>query len=71
MRGILKRYSDQVSLLNNFLNDCRQSNDGSGGPIMKDQGAVIQPPKNHPIEQVGTELRSKMKFLELQRTTRK
>ena len=59
MRGILKRiqtgeFADQ------FLNDCRQSNDGSGGPFMKSNRESTQ---NHPIEKVGKELRSKMKFL--------
>ena len=43
-----------------FLNDCRQSNDGSGGPFMKTNR---QSTKDHPIEKVGKELRSKMKFL--------
>ncbi len=45
---------------NEFLDDCRQSNDGSGGPFMKSNREST---KNHPIEQVGEELRSKMKFL--------
>jgi ketol-acid reductoisomerase len=43
-----------------FLDDCRQSNDGSGGPFMKSKREST---KNHPIEKVGKELRSKMKFL--------
>ena len=45
---------------NEFLDDCRQSNDGSGGPVMKSNRKST---KNHPIEKVGKELRSKMKFL--------
>ena len=45
---------------NEFLEDCRQSNDGSGGPFMKSNRELT---KSHPIEQVGEELRSKMKFL--------
>ena len=45
---------------NKFLDDCRQSNDGSGGPFMKSNRKST---KNHPIEEVGKELRSKMKFL--------
>ena len=45
---------------NEFLDDCRQSNDGTGGPIMKSNRKMTQ---NHPIELVGKELRSKMKFL--------
>ena len=43
-----------------FLDDCRRSNDGSGGPFMK---LNRKSTKNHPIEEVGRELRSKMKFL--------
>ena len=43
-----------------FLNDCRQSNDGSGGPFMKSNRKSTA---DHPIEKVGKELRSKMKFL--------
>ena len=45
---------------NEFLDDCRQSNDGTGGPLMTSNRKMTQ---NHPIEQVGKELRSKMKFL--------
>ena len=45
---------------NEFLDDCRQSNDGSGGPVMKSNRKMTE---NHPIEKVGKELRSKMKFL--------
>ena len=43
-----------------FLNDCRQSNDGSGGPFMKSNRKSTA---DHPIDKVGNELRSKMKFL--------
>ena len=43
-----------------FLNDCRQSNDGSGGPFMNSNRKSTA---DHPIEKVGNELRSKMKFL--------
>ena len=43
-----------------FLNDCRQSNDGSGGPFMKSNRKSTA---DHPIEKVGNELRSRMKFL--------
>ena len=49
---------------NEFLNDCRQSNDGSGGPFMKSNREAT---KSHPIEKVGNELRSKMKFLNSQK----
>ena len=45
---------------NEFLDDCRQSNDGSGGPVMKSNRKMTE---EHPIEKVGKELRSKMKFL--------
>ena len=50
-----------------FLNDCRQSNDGTGGPVMKSNREAT---KTHPIEEVGTELRSKdeiPKFTEISR----
>jgi len=47
-----------------FLDDCRQSNDGSGGPFMKSNRESIE---KHPIEKVGKELRSKMKFLNSQK----
>jgi len=43
-----------------FLDDCRQSNDGSGGPFLKNNREKT---KQHSIESVGKELRSKMKFL--------
>ena len=43
-----------------FLDDYRQSNDGSGGPFLKDNREKT---KEHSIESVGKELRSKMKFL--------
>jgi ketol-acid reductoisomerase len=49
---------------NEFLDDCRQSNDGSGGPFMKSNREAT---KIHPIETVGNELRSKMKFLNSQK----
>ena len=49
---------------NQFLDDCRQSNDGSGGPVMKSNREAT---KNHSIEKVGSELRSKMKFLNNQK----
>ena len=45
---------------NKFLDDCRQSNDGSGGPFLKNNREKT---KKHSIEEVGNELRSKMKFL--------
>jgi ketol-acid reductoisomerase len=59
MRGILRRVQSG-EFAENYLNDCRQSNDGSGGPIMKEKRAEME---SHSIEEVGSELRSKMKFL--------
>ena len=43
-----------------YLEDCRQSNDGSGGPFLKNNREKT---KDHSIESVGKELRAKMKFL--------
>ena len=59
MREILDNIQSG-NFANEFLDDCRQSNDGSGGPFMKSNRKST---KNHPIEEVGKELRSKMKFL--------
>ena len=67
MRGILKRIQTG-EFADNFLNDCRQSNDGSGGPIMKEKRKNTA---SHSIEQVGSELRSKMKFLHSERLVNK
>jgi len=67
MRGILKRIQTG-EFADNFLNDCRQSNDGSGGPIMKEKRKSTA---SHSIEQVGAELRSKMKFLHSERLVNK
>ena len=51
-----------------FLDDCRQSNDGTGGPIMKERRKETAA---HSIEKVGSELRSKMKFLNSERLVNK
>ena len=59
MKGILENIQSG-NFANQFLDDCRQSNDGSGGPLMKSNREAT---KNHSIEAVGSELRSKMKFL--------
>ena len=59
MREILDNIQSG-NFANEFLDDCRQSNDGKGGPFMKSNRKST---KNHPIEKVGRELRSKMKFL--------
>ena len=59
----MKKILDNIqsgNFANEFLDDCRQSNDGSGGPFMKNNRKLTQ---DHPIEKVGKELRSKMKFL--------
>ena len=59
MKNILKNIQSG-NFANEFLEDCRQSDDGSGGPFMKSNRELT---KNHPIEKVGKDLRSKMKFL--------
>ncbi len=59
----MKRVLEDIqsgSFADKFLDDCRQSNDGSGGPFLKDNREKT---KEHSIENVGKELRSKMKFL--------
>ena len=63
MKGILENIQSG-NFADQFLNDCRQSNDGSGGPFMKNNREAT---KAHPIETVGKELRSKMKFLNSQK----
>ena len=62
-KDAMKEILDNIqsgNFANEFLDDCRQSNDGSGGPFMKLNRESTQ---KHPIEKVGNELRSKMKFL--------
>ena len=59
MKNILENIQSG-NFANEFLEDCRQSNDGTGGPFMKSNRELTQ---NHPIEKVGKDLRSKMKFL--------
>ena len=62
-KGAMKKILDNIqsgNFADEFLDDCRQSNDGSGGPFMKTNRQSTQ---DHPIEKVGKELRSKMKFL--------
>ena len=66
-KGILENIQSG-NFANQFLDDCRQSNDGSGGPIMKEKRKNIA---SHSIEQVGAELRSKMKFLHSERLVNK
>ena len=67
MKGILSRIQSG-EFADNFLNDCRQSNDASGGPIMKERRKQTA---SHSIEKVGSELRSKMKFLNSERLVNK
>ena len=62
-KGAMKKILDNIqsgNFADEFLDDCRQSNDGSGGPFMKTNRQSTQ---DHPIEKIGKELRSKMKFL--------
>ncbi len=59
MKGILENIQSG-NFANEFLSDCKKSNDTSSGPFMKSKREET---KNHPIEKVGFELRSKMKFL--------
>ena len=63
MKGILENIQSG-KFADDFLNDCRQSNDGTGGPVMKSNREATT---IHPIESVGAELRSKMKFLNSQK----
>ena len=59
MRSILKNIQSG-EFAEKFMADCRQSNDGKGGPEMKkyrDQAS------SHPIEEVGRELRGMMPWI--------
>ena len=59
MRAILKRIQSG-EFAEHFMSDSRQSNDGKGGPEMKnyrDQASA------HPIEEVGKELRAMMPWI--------
>ena len=59
MRAILKRIQSG-EFAEHFMSDSRQSNDGRGGPEMKnyrDQASA------HPIEEVGKELRAMMPWI--------
>jgi len=67
MKGILSRIQSG-EFADKFLDDCRQSNDGTGGPIMKERRKETAA---HSIEKVGSELRSKMKFLNSERLVNK
>ena len=67
MKGILSMIQSG-EFADKFLDDCRQSNDGTGGPIMKERRKETAA---HSIEKVGSELRSKMKFLNSERLVNK
>mgnify|MGYP001156750617 FL=1 len=59
MRAILKRIQSG-EFAKQFMDDCRESNDGRGGPKMKQYRQETQ---DHPIERVGQELRDMMPWI--------
>ncbi len=59
MRAILKRIQSG-EFADQFMADCRQSNDGRGGPEMKN---YREQAASHPIEEVGKELRAMMPWI--------
>ena len=59
MRAILKRIQSG-EFAEQFMSDCRQSNDGKGGPEMKNYRKQAS---SHPIEEVGKELRAMMPWI--------
>ena len=59
MRAILKRIQSG-EFANEFMADCRESNDGKGGPRMKE---YRQQTAEHSIEKVGSELRAMMPWI--------
>ena len=59
MRAILKRIQSG-EFANEFIADCRESNDGKGGPRMKE---YRQQTSEHSIEKVGAELRAMMPWI--------
>ena len=59
MRAILKRIQSG-EFADQFMADCRQSNDGRGGPEMKN---YREKAASHPIEEVGKELRAMMPWI--------
>ena len=59
MRAILKRIQSG-EFANEFMSDCRESNDGKGGPRMKE---YRQKTAEHSIEKVGAELRAMMPWI--------
>jgi ketol-acid reductoisomerase len=59
MRAILKRIQSG-EFAKEFMDDCRESNDGKGGPRMKE---YRQQTSEHSIEKVGGELRAMMPWI--------
>ena len=59
MRSILKRIQNG-DFANQFMADCRKSNDGKGGPELKN---YREQTSLHPIEKGGEELRSMMPWI--------
>ncbi len=59
MRAILKRIQSG-EFAEHFMSDSRQSNDGKGGPEMKNYRDQAS---SHPIEEVGKELRAMMPWI--------
>jgi len=59
MRAILKRIQSG-EFAEHFMSDSRQSNDGKGGPEMKNYRNQAS---SHPIEEVGKELRAMMPWI--------
>ena len=59
MRAVLKRIQSG-EFAQEFMEDCRESNDGRGGPRMKE---YRQQTAEHSIEKVGAELRSMMPWI--------
>ena len=59
MRAVLKRIQSG-EFAQEFMEDCRESNDGRGGPRMKE---YRQQTAEHSIEKVGAELRAMMPWI--------
>jgi ketol-acid reductoisomerase len=59
MRAVLKRIQSG-EFAQEFMADCRESNDGKGGPRMKE---YRQQTSEHSIEKVGSELRAMMPWI--------
>ena len=59
MRSILKRIQNR-EFAEQFMSDCQKSDDGKGGPMMKD---YREKTSKHSIEKVGQELRAMMPWI--------